>query len=144
MIPTRKREIARFLAEIGCIIIYVRHRAMDTKKGRDIAIRIVWAISVLVILLIIFRMAVPDSWGYREQFADSQELIQAIEEFRVTSHRLPDNEEVYRLMEHLGWTPSEACPCYNKESSEEYIVYFGTTLGESKVYHSTTGEWNDF
>ena len=83
----------------------------------------------------------PDSMRYSDEFKKCNRVISEIEKFKHTFGRLPEEIEIVNIMREQGIILDEGCPCYNKKNSEFYTVWFGTTLGESKIYDSRTQEW---
>jgi len=66
-------------------------------------------------------------------------LIEKIERFRSQHNRLPIN------MEDMGIKEKEEDQLnYNLIDSNRYIVSFGYGVGESIIFHSETGKWDDF
>src|SRR5258708_27181926 len=62
-------------------------------------------------------------------------IVAKIEEFKRGNGRLPSS------LSEVGVKESESCPCYCKTSDSGYIVWYGTTLGESDTYDSRTRKW---
>jgi hypothetical protein len=94
-----------------------------------------------VILLAALLFVTFDDWAYRAQRQQGQTLITQIEAFQASMGRLPTEAEGMALMQALGWTVSERCPCYRTVDEDEYLVWFGARLGASYVYHSATKSW---
>jgi hypothetical protein len=67
----------------------------------------------------------------------SNTAISEIEEFRKAKGRLPNS------LTEVGVEDDESCPCYCKTGDRSYIVWYGTTLGESDTYDSETRKWSD-
>lgn len=74
----------------------------------------------------------------RRKIRKGDELVKRIEQFRERNHRLPDN------FEEAGATDPEATIgfYYMRCDKDSYIIWFGTSLGESVSYSSTGGTWN--
>jgi len=60
-----------------------------------------------------------------------------VEQFRKTTGRLPNT------LSEIGIQEKERCPCYCKTSNDSYILWYGTTLGESDTYVSQTKQWSE-
>jgi hypothetical protein len=89
------------------------------------------AASALVITIILSTgCSVPSK---REA---SNRAISKIEEFRKAKGRLPDS------LSEAGVQDVESCPCYCKTGDGSYLVWYGTTLGESDTYDSETKKWS--
>ena len=66
-----------------------------------------------------------------------KEIIARVEQFRNSTGRLPE------AISDVGLKENESCPCYCKTSNDSYIVWYGTTLGESDTYDSRTKKWSE-
>lgn len=74
----------------------------------------------------------------RNLVAAGNALVARIDSFHEARHRLPEN------LGELGMEEKMEGPLYyQKLSSDHYMVHFGTTLGESMIYRSTTRSWDD-
>ena len=62
--------------------------------------------------------------------------VSKIEDFRKVKGRLPDSLSEARARD------DEGCPCYCKTGHDSYLVWYGTTLGESDTYDSETKKWS--
>jgi hypothetical protein len=65
------------------------------------------------------------------------DLVEKIEIFKTNIGRLPADLEELGINETL-----EGPLFYNKLDSANYMVWFGTSLGESMIYYSDTKEWD--
>jgi hypothetical protein len=74
--------------------------------------------------------------NYAERKA-SNEIVAKVEHFRKSTGRLPND------LSDIGLKENESCPCYCKTSNDSYIVWYGTTLGESDTYDSRTTRWSE-
>jgi hypothetical protein len=70
------------------------------------------------------------------------EIINKIEQFKTTNKRLPNSLKEIGLIEEEGVDALY----YSKQEkdSENYMISYGTSLGESKIYYSDTKKWEDF
>ena len=69
--------------------------------------------------------------------AMGSEVVRKVEEFRKKNNRVPQG------LNEIGITEKEEGPIYYKRiSSEEYEVYYGLVLGESRIYSSKTKRWD--
>ncbi len=63
-------------------------------------------------------------------------LIERIEKFKQERGSLPNS------LTEIGIEETESGPLYyQKEDSLNYIIFFGTSLGESKTYYSNIKKW---
>ncbi len=65
------------------------------------------------------------------------ELVVKIEKYKVENGHLPNSLESLGIKETM-----EGPLFYEKRDSVNYMVYFGTSLGESMIYYSDTKEWD--
>lgn len=63
-------------------------------------------------------------------------IIKKIENYRLINHKLPNGLKDIGIEETL-----EGPIYYNKIDSTKYIIWYGTTLGESIIYNSETKKW---
>jgi hypothetical protein len=63
--------------------------------------------------------------------------VSKVEEYRREKGRLPHS------LSEAGIEADERCPCYCKTGDNSYIVWYGTTLGESNTYSSETRTWSE-
>lgn len=90
-------------------------------------------VLVLLILVIVGILANVDM-RKRQAMA----VVSAVEDYRQAHGELPKNLEI------IGIHETESGPIYyRKESSQDYIIWYGTTLGSSRVYDSNTKRWSD-
>jgi len=69
-------------------------------------------------------------------FRTGNRIIAQIEVYRNTHHRLPDS------FEELGITDPDIRVFYKKTNDSDFIVWFGTWLGESETYDSRAKKWD--
>lgn len=62
-------------------------------------------------------------------------IIEQIECYRMETGRLPEN------LSEMGIKESEEGPYYQLKTDSTYILWYGTTLGESVIYDSERKEW---
>jgi hypothetical protein len=68
-------------------------------------------------------------------FRTGNAIISRVEAFRTSHGYLPET------LKDIGITDPNLRVFYRKTSNDEYIVWFGTTLGESETYNSRTKKW---
>lgn len=67
----------------------------------------------------------------------AKEIIFKIEHYQQVNKKLPAS------LEEIGITENEEGPVYyEQKAAEEYILWYGQELGESKIYNSKTKRWN--
>jgi len=89
----------------------------------------------LAISTLTFTIIIAACWGPSKRDA-SNIAISKIDEFRKVKGRLPDS------LSEAGVQDDESCPCYCKTGDHSYLVWYGTTLGESDTYDSETRKWS--
>ena len=65
------------------------------------------------------------------------EIVVKVEQFKKATGHLPN------ALSDIGIQGSESCPCYCKTGNDSYVVWYGTTLGESDTYDSRTKQWSE-
>jgi len=92
-------------------------------------------IKIIILVLISLVFCCCNSKGTLEKQGD--ELIKKIEDYKEESGKLP------KTLEDLGIKETLDGPLfYVKCDSVNYMIYYGTTLGESMYYYSDTKEWD--
>ena len=93
----------------------------------------------LIVPLVAFMLLFVS--GCREQRLKEagEALAFRIDSFQTVEKRLPENLGELGIEEKM-----EGPLYYRKLSSENYWIYFGTTLGESIFFRSETREWRDY
>ena len=68
-------------------------------------------------------------------------VVEKIESYRKSNNRLPNSLSALGIvLSDEGSQPFY----YERRDNSNYIVYFGTTLGESKIYFSDSKKWENF
>jgi hypothetical protein len=68
----------------------------------------------------------------------AEEIVKRVETFRHQHDRLPGS------LGDIGMQPDESGPAYyERKDDQHYVVWYGTTLGHSIVYHSETRRWTE-
>ena len=89
----------------------------------------------LLALAYLWLFGLPDFVWLPEIHAGNR-IVQKIEAYRQQHHRLPES------LADVGVRDTESDKySYEKCSEARYIVWFGTTLGESMSYDSRTFKW---
>ncbi len=75
-------------------------------------------------------------WRARQLMRQSVPIQTSLEAYRQQRARYPVS------LSEIGIVEREEGPIYyRRESESAYILWFGTTLGESETYHSTDRHW---
>jgi 3-mercaptopyruvate sulfurtransferase SseA len=90
---------------------------------------------VLVVLTLILAVVVVGGSASKRQSGDR--VVAKVGQFRKSNGRLPN------ALSDIGTKEDESCPCYCKTGADSYVVWYGTTLGESDAYDSRTKEWSE-
>jgi hypothetical protein len=90
---------------------------------------------LIVVLMVVFAVALLGC--YHSERKASNEIVAKVEQFKKSSGRLPE------ALSEIGVKENESCPCYCKTSNDSYIVWYGTTLGESDTFDSRSRRWSE-
>jgi len=81
----------------------------------------------------------PEEFVWRDEIREGQELVVKVETFHQENHRLPES------LEEVGIRDADSLRFnYEKCNNSEYLLSFGTTLGESMTYNPTKRKWEPF
>jgi hypothetical protein len=100
--------------------------------------RIVVLGFLAIVLCVYFYLSVfgPDEFVWRNRVRQGNQVAKKLEAFRQEHRRLPES------LPEMGITVDESGPVfYEKCTDAQYVLWFGTTLGESMTYDTTTGKW---
>ena len=116
------------------LILVVRFKSVNFRKLLK-SLLILGSLVFVVGFSFLHYQTHPRLWPV---FKDAQNTVAAIESYRSSHHKLPNS-----IAEVAPQFNSEAGPVYYEQGPEngQYVVYFGTSLGESFVYDSSTGKW---
>ncbi len=107
------------------------------KASPGVLIRRIVLLAILVFGGTIYIFVWQPTWLLHwNDFRTGNKIISRIETYRKTHLRLPDS------LDDLGISDPDIRIYYKKTSDTEYIVWFGTTLGESETYDSQTKKWD--
>jgi len=105
-------------------------------------------LSVLPVALTLFIFWAiylsPDSEHGRIRKGNA--IVMRIENYKLNNGRYPDSLGDIGMHSNRDWDAyGEGANAiyYEKKDTGHYIVYFGTTLGESKIYYSDSKKWED-
>ena len=104
------------------------------KTWRRLLFSILAAI-VLFVGFILFWMVAPQEIVYRSELRTGKIVVSRVEAYRNSYGSLPDS------LGAVGMNELDLNVYYQKIDSRNYIVWFGTTLGESMTYHSDLRKW---
>jgi hypothetical protein len=71
----------------------------------------------------------------RQEFRTGNKIVSLFETYRNTHGRLPE------ALDEIGIRDPDIRVYYQKTGNDAYMVWFGTTLGESETYNSHTKHW---
>ena len=90
----------------------------------------------ITVLLALILISLSCSLNGKDKMRTGNEIVNKIENFKKAKGKLPET------LSEIGIEEKEEGPIYYKKESEtKYILWFGTTLGESVSYNSDTKEW---
>src|SRR5579872_968678 len=94
-----------------------------------------WRSLLFTVSVLVFIVGAGCSGAAKQNASNA--VISKIEEFKRVNGRLPNS------LSETGVEQDESCPCYCKTSNSSYVVWYGTTLGESHTYDSETKKWSE-
>jgi hypothetical protein len=87
--------------------------------------------AIVLLLLLVVVSCNPS----RRKVGD--DIVAKVEQFRKSTGHLPNT------LADIAIRENERCPCYCTTGEDSYIVWYGTTLGESDAYDSRTKTWSE-
>ncbi len=90
---------------------------------------------LLLVLTLMLGVIVVGCNSSKRRTGDN--VVAKVEQFRKSNGRLP------HALSDIGTKEEESCPCYCKTGDDSYIVWYGTSLGESDAYDSRTKKWSE-
>lgn len=79
-------------------------------------------------------MVVPSEWRHHQLIRQAGPIHSALEDYHAQHGTYPESLSAAKISE-----PNELY--YQREPDGSYLLWFGTTLGESTTYCSKTQEW---
>lgn len=104
-------------------------------KRWRIAIASVLALVTAGLLGVGYWAGQPVGLFHWRDFRTGNEIVSRVEAFRKGHRRLPDT------LDEIGIHDPELRVFYQKNSDDEFVVWFGTLLDESETYNSRTKRW---
>jgi hypothetical protein len=103
-------------------------------KGAGVSRMVRWLLPILLIpVLCAIWVLRPDS--HRRK---GNRVVDEVKTFQRTHGRLPDS------LTEIGESGDESGPVYyQNQGDQSFIVWYGLRLGESEVYDSKTGRWDE-
>lgn len=99
------------------------------------AVFLATCVPVLLGIAVLLWLSQPVWMANHRELRTGRNIITKVELFKNKEARLPES------LEELGINDPDLDVYYQKISSEEYQVWFGTSLGESEVFNSRTRKW---
>ena len=91
---------------------------------------------IITILLALISGSLSCNLKEKNKIKTGNEIVNKIENFKKDKGKLPET------LSETGIEEKEEGPIYYRKQHEtKYILWFGTTLGESVTYNSDTKEW---
>lgn len=101
-----------------------------TNKTHTIVLAVVVLFSALLVVLFNFNNR------ERKLIKEAETVIDKIEQYKALNSCYPNT------LAEVGCDYNESGPLfYQKNNNTSYMLYFGTTLGESKIYYPETKTW---
>jgi hypothetical protein len=99
--------------------------------------RILILIGVIFCLVAVAIFLWQPTWLFHwNDFRIGNEIISRVDVFRKSHGYVPET------LKDVGITDPDLSVFYRKTGDNEYIVWFGTTLGESETYNSRSRKWD--
>ena len=95
-------------------------------------------IGLILLVLVCFLSSCKQQTREERLKEEGNALAMRVDSFQQATDRLPSRLEELGIEEKM-----EGPLYYQKVSDQDYMIYFGTTVGESMIYRSETGEWKD-
>jgi len=90
----------------------------------------------ILTLVLLFGIYSCEFNNERQEYAEM--LIEKVETFKKENNRLPND------VSELGLTEKMDIPAfYQMQTDSTYMVWYGLSVGESKVYRSSTKKWTE-
>lgn len=96
---------------------------------KKIVLKILFSLSLVVLFAC--------SNSEKKLIKEGDKLVQRIEKYKTKNGHLPSSIEDLGIKETM-----EGPLFYVPMDSVNYMVYFGTSLGESMIYYSDTKDWD--
>ena len=90
----------------------------------------------ILTLVLLFGLYSCEFNNERQDYAEM--LIEKIETFKTKNNRLPKDLSELGLIEKM-----DSPAFYQIQTDSTYMVWFGLSIGESKVYRSATKKWTE-
>lgn len=97
-------------------------------------------VSTILLLLFVYWFFFLRTSRENKLIKEGNTLVKKIELFKSSHNRLPVSLDEIGVKEKDGIDALY----YDKRDSFHYTIYFGTSLGESKIYYSDNQKWEDF
>ncbi|PVW11406.1 hypothetical protein DDV96_15765 [Marixanthomonas spongiae] len=105
---------------------HIQTRCVQAKKMKSVI-----KILTIVLLIGIYNCEFKND---RQEYAEM--LIEKVEKFKKTNNRLPKDVTELGLNEKI-----DSPAFYEMETDSTYIVWYGLSVGVSKVFKSSTKKW---
>ncbi len=90
----------------------------------------------ILTLVLLFGLYSCEFNNERQEYAEM--LIEKVETFKTKNNRLPKDVSELGLIEKI-----DSPAFYQIQTDSTYMVWYGLSVGESKVYRSATKKWTE-
>jgi uncharacterized protein YxeA len=100
-------------------------------------------ITLSIFLLLVVALSIIWFLGYRGErnmIQHGNQLVEKVEKYKETHKKLPQD------LKDIGvdYKTEDSLFYYSIRDSKNYMIWYGTELGESKTYYSDSKKWEDF
>jgi hypothetical protein len=92
-------------------------------------------VASMVLLIFVAALTIAPQWRQTELMRQSEPIHEALKAYHLKHGSYPD------ALDQIGIPSREEGPIYYQRESSSYLLWFGTSLGESRTYHSSEGYW---
>ena len=90
----------------------------------------------ILTLVLLFGLYSCEFNNERQEYAEM--LIEKVETFKKANNRLPNDVSELHLTKKM-----DSPAFYQMQTDSTYMVWYGLSVGESKVYRSSTKKWTE-
>ena len=97
-------------------------------------LRLLFVVS-MTLLIIVAAPTIAPKWRQMELMRQSEPIHEALKAYHQKHGGYPES------LDPIGISSREEGPIYYQREGGSYLLWFGTSLGESLTYRSNEGKW---